>query len=80
MGNGLLLLGVMGGVLATIINTLEHGFQIGTLIEMFRNCAGFYRKLEEKIIEFNSKESCQEDMELFEMKMALQLGRRVSEL
>ncbi|XP_039144031.1 probable F-box protein At4g22030 [Dioscorea cayenensis subsp. rotundata] len=80
LGQWPVLVGVMGGVLATIINTMEHGFQIGMLIEMFRNCAGFYRKLEEEIIEFNSEESCQEDMELFELKMALQLGRRVSEL
>ena len=80
LGQWPVLVGVTGGVLATIINTLEHGFQIGMLIEMFRNCAGFYRKLEEEIIEFNSEENCQEDMELFEMKMALQLGRNVSEL
>ncbi|KAH7657561.1 Petal formation-expressed protein [Dioscorea alata] len=80
LGQWPVLVGVMGGVLATIINTMEHGFQIGMLIEMFRNCAGFYRKLEEEIIEFNSEESCQEDMELFELKMALQLGRSVSEL
>ncbi|XP_039118123.1 probable F-box protein At4g22030 [Dioscorea cayenensis subsp. rotundata] len=80
LGQWPVLLGVMGGVLATMINTLEHGFQIGMLIEMFRNCAGFYRKLEEEITEFNSEESCQEDIEMFEMNMALQLGRRVSEL
>ncbi|XP_039144030.1 probable F-box protein At4g22030 [Dioscorea cayenensis subsp. rotundata] len=80
LGQWPVLFGVMGGVLATIINTMEHGFQIGMLIEMFRNCAGFYRKLEEEIIEFNSEESCQEDIEMFDMNMALQLGRRVSEL
>ncbi|KAH7657565.1 Petal formation-expressed protein [Dioscorea alata] len=80
LGKWPVLLGVMGGVLATLINTLEHGFQIGMLIEMFRNCAGFYMKLEEEIIEFNSEESCEEDIEMFEMNMALQLGRRVSEL
>ncbi|XP_039144029.1 probable F-box protein At4g22030 [Dioscorea cayenensis subsp. rotundata] len=80
LGQWPVLLGVMGGVLATMINTLEHGFQIGMLIEMFRNCAGFYRKLEMEITEFNSEESCQEDIEMFEMNIALQLGRRVSEL
>ncbi|XP_039118124.1 probable F-box protein At4g22030 [Dioscorea cayenensis subsp. rotundata] len=66
LGQWPVLVGVMGGVLATIINTMEHGFSDW--------------KLEEEIIEFNSEESSQEDMELFELKMALQLGRRVSEL
>ena len=49
------------------------------LTEMFRNCTGFCRKLEEEITEFNLEESCQGDVESLEMKMALQLGRRVSE-
>ncbi|KAJ0964648.1 hypothetical protein J5N97_025786 [Dioscorea zingiberensis] len=83
LGQWPLLLAVMGGVLATAINTLEHGFQIGMLLEMFRNCAGFYKKLGEEI-ELNLDESTEvekrENVELFEMQMALQLGRRVSEL
>ncbi|KAJ0964612.1 hypothetical protein J5N97_025750 [Dioscorea zingiberensis] len=83
LGQWPVLLAVMGGVLATAVNTLEHGFQIGMLLEMFRNCAGFYKKLGEEI-ELNLDESTEmekrENLELFEMHMALQLGRRVSEL
>ncbi|KAJ0964613.1 hypothetical protein J5N97_025751 [Dioscorea zingiberensis] len=83
LGQWPVLLAVMGGVLATAVNTLEHGFQIGMLLEMFRNCAGFYKKLGEEI-ELNLDESTEvekrENVELFEMQMALQLGRRVSEL
>lgn len=68
------MLGLMGGVLAILIITLEYSFQIAVLIEMFKNYAEIYREFEEEIIELNSEESCQEeDMELFEMKMALQL-------
>ncbi|MQL82293.1 hypothetical protein Taro_014765 [Colocasia esculenta] len=50
--------------------------------ELFRNCAGFYRQLEEEI-EFNLEEADvkqRENGELFELRMALQLGRRPSEL
>lgn len=75
-------LGVVGGALASVVNTLEHGGQVGMVFEMFRNCGGFYRRLQEEI-EFNLSESeveKREDGELFRMKMALQLGRNLSEL
>ncbi|KAL0905885.1 hypothetical protein M5K25_024331 [Dendrobium thyrsiflorum] len=43
---------VVGGALAAVVNTLEHGGQVGMVFELFRNCAGFYRRLEEEI-EYN---------------------------
>ncbi|XP_072954964.1 probable F-box protein At4g22030 [Typha angustifolia] len=72
---------VIGGVLAAVTNSLEHGGQVGMVFELFRNCAGFYRQLEEAI-EFNLEEDVEqrENGELFETKMALQLGRSVPEL
>lgn len=73
---------VVGGALAAVVNTLEHGGQVGMVFELFRNCAGFYRKLEEEI-EFNlgeEEEEMREQGEVFEVKMALQLGRSLSEL
>ncbi|CAL9200620.1 probable F-box protein At4g22030 [Musa acuminata AAA Group] len=76
------LVGVVGGVLAAAVNTLEHGGQVGMVFELFRNCAGFYRRLQEEI-ECNigeKDEQRRENGELFEMKMALQLGRSLSEL
>ncbi|RWV96391.1 hypothetical protein GW17_00040899 [Ensete ventricosum] len=76
------LVGVVGGVLAAAVNTLEHGGQVGMVFELFRNCAGFYRRLEEEI-ECNmgeKDEQRRENGELFEMKMALQLGRSLSDL
>lgn len=74
-------LGVVGGALATVVNTLEHGGQVGMVFELLRNCAGFYRRLEEDI-EFNlgEEEEMREQGEIFEVKMALQLGRSLSEL
>ncbi|KAJ6809116.1 putative F-box protein [Iris pallida] len=43
------LIGVVGGALATVVNTLEHGGQMGMVFELFRNCAGYYVRLEEEI-------------------------------
>ena len=76
------LFAVIGGSLATVTNTLEHGGQMGMVFELFRNCFGYYRQLEEEI-EYNLGESevdNREEGELFRMKMALQLGRSLSEL
>ncbi|KAK8933330.1 putative F-box protein [Platanthera zijinensis] len=46
---------VFGRALAAAANTIEHGGQVGIVFELFRNCAGFHRRLEEEI-EFNLKE------------------------
>ncbi|KAL5972563.1 hypothetical protein ACLOJK_039368 [Asimina triloba] len=74
--------GVAGGALASVVNTFEHGGQVGMVFEMYRNCGGFYRLLEESI-ESNLKErepSKRENGEVFEMKVALHLGRSLSDL
>ncbi|KAG6494800.1 probable F-box protein At4g22030 [Zingiber officinale] len=73
---------VVGGVLAATVNTLEHGGQVGMVLELFRNCAGFYRRLQEEIESNLEEEEAdrRENGEVFEMKIALQLGRSVSEL
>ncbi|EHA8590024.1 putative F-box protein [Cocos nucifera] len=76
------LVGVVGGALAATTNTLEHGGQVGMVFELCRNCAGFYLQLEEAI-ESNLGEKeveNRENGEMLELKMALQLGRSVSEL
>ncbi|XP_010918551.1 probable F-box protein At4g22030 [Elaeis guineensis] len=76
------LVGVVGGALAATMNTLEHGAQVGMVFELLRNCAGFYLQLEEAI-ESNLGEKevkNRENGEMLELKMALQLGRSVSEL
>ncbi|XP_073110820.1 probable F-box protein At4g22030 [Elaeis guineensis] len=76
------LLGVVGGALAAVVNTLEHGGQVGMVFDMFRNNAGFYRRLQEEIESNLGERDLQkrENGELFEMKMALQLGRSLPEL
>ncbi|CAK9176044.1 unnamed protein product [Ilex paraguariensis] len=76
------MLGVVGGALASIVNTVEHGGQVGMVFEMYRSNAGFFRLMEESV-ESNLNESDvgrRENGELFEMKVALQLGRSLSEL
>lgn len=73
---------VVAGALATVVNAFEHGGQVGMVYEMYRNCGGFFQLLEETIeatIEEKDLEK-RENGELFELKMALQLGRSVSEL
>ncbi|KAK7303321.1 hypothetical protein RJT34_14224 [Clitoria ternatea] len=69
---------VIAGVLATVVNAFEHGGQVGMVFEMYRNCGGFFQLLQETIEEEELEK--REDGELFEMKMALKLGRSVSQL
>ncbi|KAJ4981977.1 hypothetical protein NE237_032814 [Protea cynaroides] len=81
-GSWALFLGVTAGALATIVNTMEHGGQVGMVFEMYRSNAGFFQLMEESI-EYTLKErelEKRENGELFEMKVALQLGRSLSEL
>ncbi|KAK1616227.1 hypothetical protein QYE76_021744 [Lolium multiflorum] len=73
---------VIGGALAASVNTVEHGGQMGMLFELLRNCAGFYRKIQEDI-EANLAEpdvDRREGGELFATKVALKLGRSLSDL
>ncbi|KAH7569458.1 hypothetical protein ACOSP7_012869 [Xanthoceras sorbifolium] len=70
------------GALATVVNTFEHGGQLGMVLEMYRNCAGFFMLLEESIESTvdESEVEKRENGEMFEMKVALKLGRSLSEL
>ncbi|KAL6592270.1 hypothetical protein ACP70R_049534 [Stipagrostis hirtigluma subsp. patula] len=73
---------VLGGALAAAVNTVEHGGQVGMVFELFRNVAGFYRKIQEDI-EANLDEADverRENGEVFETKVALLLGRNTSDL
>lgn len=70
------------GSLAAAVNTFEHGGQVGMVVEMYRNCAGFFQLLEESIestLEERDVEK-RENGELFERKVALKLGRSLSQL
>ena len=72
----------LAGALATVVNAFEHGGQVGMVFEMYRTCGGFFQLLEETIeaaIEEKDLDK-RENGELIEMKMALQLGRSVSQL
>ncbi|KAF3451740.1 hypothetical protein FNV43_RR07836 [Rhamnella rubrinervis] len=77
-----IMLGVIAGGLASVVNTLEHGGQVGMVFEMYRSNAGFFRLMEETIeSNLNEKDvERRENGEVFEMKVALQLGRSLSEL
>ncbi|WJX96904.1 hypothetical protein P8452_78041 [Trifolium repens] len=73
---------VMAGSMACAVNGFEHGGQVGMVFEMYRNCGGFFKMLRESIettLEESDLEK-RENGEIFEMKMALMLGRSVSEL
>lgn len=72
----------VAGAAATVVNSLEHGGQVGMVFEMYRNCGGCF-KLTEELIEDTLEEreiERRENGELFEMKVALKLGRSLSEL
>jgi len=73
---------LLAGSLASAVNTFEHGGQIGMVFEMYRASAGFFNLLETSIESTLGEKDLEkrENGELFEMKMALQLGRSVSEL
>ena len=76
------MVGVVAGAMASVVNTMEHGGQVGMVFEMYRSNAGFFRLMEETI-ESNLNErdvERRENGELFEMKVALQLGRSLSGL
>ncbi|KAJ6706787.1 F-BOX PROTEIN WITH A DOMAIN PROTEIN [Salix viminalis] len=73
---------VTAGALASTVNTFEHGGQIGMVVEMYRNCAGFFTLMEESIettIQQRDSEKS-EDVEMLEMNVALKLGRSLSQL
>lgn len=75
-------IGVVFGAMATVVNTLEHGGQVGMIFEMYRGSAGFF-KLMEETIESTLKErevERRENGEVFEVKVALELGRSLPEL
>ncbi|XP_044497758.1 probable F-box protein At4g22030 [Mangifera indica] len=81
-GSWAAVLAVAAGALATTVNTLEHGAQVGMVLEMYRNCAGFFTLLEESI-ESTLNESDVEKREkggMFVQNVALQLGRSTSQL
>ncbi|XP_050107226.1 probable F-box protein At4g22030 [Malus sylvestris] len=76
------MVGVICGALAIVVNTLQHGGQVGMVVEMYRSNAGFFRLMQESI-ESNLREKQVERREnggVFELKVALQLGRSLSEL
>lgn len=82
IGTLAVIVGVAAGALASVVNTLEHGGQVGMVFEMYRSNAGFF-KLMEETIESNLNErdvGTRRNGELFEMEVALQLGRSLSEL
>ncbi|KAL8248145.1 hypothetical protein R6Q59_005013 [Mikania micrantha] len=74
-----MVLGVMGGAMASVVNTVQHGGQVGMVFEMYRSNAGFFKMMQDSI-ESNLEELSRENGEVFEMKVALQLGRSLSEL
>ncbi|CAI9782494.1 unnamed protein product [Fraxinus pennsylvanica] len=81
-GSWAVVLGVVAGALASVVNTFEHGWQVGMVFEMYRSNAGFFKLMEESM-ESNLVENDmerRENGELFEMKVALKLGRSLSQL
>ncbi|KAL9320803.1 hypothetical protein ACSQ67_012642 [Phaseolus vulgaris] len=73
---------LLAGSLAAVVNSFEHGGQVGMVFEMYRFCGGFLRLLEETVevtLEEKDMEK-RENGEVFENKVAMQLGRSGFEL
>ncbi|XP_016475353.1 putative F-box protein At4g22030 [Nicotiana tabacum] len=82
VGSWAAVVGTVAGALATIVNTIQHGGQVGMVFEMYRNNAGFFKYMQENI-EFNLMEKDverRENGEVFELKVALKLGRSLLEV
>ncbi|OIT19382.1 putative f-box protein [Nicotiana attenuata] len=79
-GSWAAMLGIVGGALASVVNTIEHGGQVGMVFEMYRSNAGFFEYMQESIESNLTETGRRENGELFEMKMALKLGRSLSDL
>ncbi|XP_058728128.1 probable F-box protein At4g22030 [Vicia villosa] len=73
---------LLAGSLAAAVNTFEHGGQVGMVFEMYRTSGGFFKLLETSIESTLGEKDLEkrENGELFEMKMALKLGRSISNL
>jgi hypothetical protein len=84
VGNGswAAIVAVAAGALGSAVNAFEHGGQIGMVFEMYRNCGGFFRLLQESIETTLGERDLEkrENGELFEMNVALKLGRSLSQL
>ncbi|KAL3624993.1 hypothetical protein CASFOL_031661 [Castilleja foliolosa] len=81
-GDWAVVVGVVGGALASVVNAVEHGGQVGMVVEMYRSNAGFFKMMDEAI-EGNLREEeleRRENGEVFELKVGLQLGRSLSQL
>ncbi|KAL3624988.1 hypothetical protein CASFOL_031656 [Castilleja foliolosa] len=81
-GDWAVVVGVVGGALASVVNAVEHGGQVGMVVEMYRSNAGFFKMMDE-VIEGNLREEepeRRENGEVFELKVGLQLGRSLSQL
>ncbi|CAL9022300.1 unnamed protein product [Prunus brigantina] len=81
-GSASAIVAVAAGSLASAVNAFQHGGQIGMVFEMYRNCAGFFNKLEDTIQATLEEQDLEkrENGELFEMKVAMQLGRSSDQL
>ncbi|KAJ4703922.1 F-box protein [Melia azedarach] len=81
-GSWAVVVGVVAGALACIVNTFEHASQVGMVFEMYRGNAGFFKLMEETIQSNVDEKNVEkrDNGELFELKVALQLGRSLSEL
>ncbi|XP_022977326.1 probable F-box protein At4g22030 [Cucurbita maxima] len=80
--SGGMVVAAAAGSLAVAVNALEHGGQIGMVFEMYRNSAGFFGVMEESIrgtLEETDWEK-RENGQVFERKVALKLGRSLSQL
>ncbi|KAI3419268.1 Aminomethyltransferase [Psidium guajava] len=81
-GSTATMVAAIAGAMAAIVNGFEHGGQVGMVVEMYRNCTGFFELMEETI-EATLEErdySKRENGEIFEMKVAMKLGRSLSQL
>ncbi|BBN10103.1 hypothetical protein MPTK1_5g01020 [Marchantia polymorpha subsp. ruderalis] len=64
-------------VSSLFVHTFTHALQMGAVIEVYRNCAGYYAAVERSIEQtLRLPVEQREDATIFQQKIAVLLGRR----
>ncbi|KAL4204107.1 hypothetical protein AMTRI_Chr01g108030 [Amborella trichopoda] len=81
IGGSTIVVGVVAGAFACVVNSFSHGGQVWMVFEMYKNNVGFYQLLDRSLsFSLDKPLAEREHAELVETRLALQLGRSISSL
>ncbi|KAI6704542.1 hypothetical protein NL676_007504 [Syzygium grande] len=81
-GSTAMIVAAIAGAMTAIVHSFEHEGQIGMVMEMYRNCAGFFELMGETIEALLKERNYnkRENGEMFKMKVSMKLGQNLSQL